>query len=181
MSLQKGIKLLPFDNVTTTHQTQNNVVPVLCTNLEGDLSKVRTAIIAGTAIPLALFLVWDGVILGTLPGIAGSSTVSDPLELLRSSNGIVGPIVEVFSFLAIGTSYIGFVLGLSDFLADFLVLFGVFPAAMSWSERYSDELGAPRPRIVPGGKLTLSVVMGGALLVIASEVIKDVMQLQGLR
>ncbi|CAL5061169.1 unnamed protein product [Urochloa decumbens] len=200
-----------------------NVVPVLCTNLEGDLSKVRTAIIAGTAIPLVLFLVWDGVILGTLPGIAGNSNVSDPLELLRSNNGMVGPIVEAFSFLAIGTSYIGFVLGLSDFLADLLklpsgqnkplpylltllpplvlsqldpeiffkaldfagtygvlVLFGVFPAAMSWSERYSDELEAPVPPIVPGGKVTLGVVMGGALLVIVSEIIKDIMQLQGL-
>jgi len=61
-----------------------------------------------------------------------------------------------------------------------LVLFGVFPAAMSWSERYSDESEAPVPPIVPGGKLTLSVVLGGALLVIVSEVIKDVMQLQGL-
>ncbi|OEL33373.1 hypothetical protein BAE44_0005606 [Dichanthelium oligosanthes] len=99
-----------------------NVVPVLCTNLEGDLSRVRTAIVAGTAIPLALFLIWDAVILGTLPDLAGSSTVSDPLELLRSSNGIVGPIVEAFSFLAIGTSYIGFVLGLSDFLADLFKL-----------------------------------------------------------
>lgn len=200
-----------------------NVVPVLCTSLEGDLSKVRTAIVAGTAIPLALFLVWDGVILGTLPGFAGSSTVSDPLELLRTSNGIVGPIVEAFSFLAIGTSYIGFVLGLSDFLADLLkqpsgqnkplpyiltllpplvlslldpeiffraldfagtygvlVLFGVFPAAMSWSERYSDELEAPVPPIVPGGKFTLSVVMGGALLVIVSEIIEGIMQFQGL-
>lgn len=200
-----------------------NVVPVLCTNLEGDLSKVRTAIVAGTAIPLALFLVWDGVILGTLPDLAGSSTVSDPLELLRSSNEIVGPIVEAFSFLAIATSYIGFVLGISDFLADLLklpsgqnkplpyvltlfpplvlslldpeiffkaldfagtygvlVLFGVFPAAMSWSERYSDELEAPVPPIVPGGKFTLSAVMGGALLVIVPELIKDVMQLQGL-
>nr|TKW36333.1 hypothetical protein SEVIR_2G434100v2 [Setaria viridis]TKW36334.1 hypothetical protein SEVIR_2G434100v2 [Setaria viridis] len=200
-----------------------NVVPVLCTNLEGNLSKVRTAIVAGTAIPLALFLVWDGVILGTLPGIAGNSNVSDPLELLRSSNGTVGPIVEAFSFLAIGTSYIGFILGLSDFLADLLklpsgqnkplpflltllpplvlslldpeiffkaldfagtygvlVLFGVFPAAMSWSERYSDELEAPVPPIVPGGKFTLGVVMGGALLVIVSEIVKDIMQLQGL-
>ena len=63
-------------------------------------------------------------------------------------------------------------------LFSVLVLFGVFPAAMSWSERYSDESEAPVPPIVPGGKLTLSVVMGGALLV--SEVIKDVMQLQGL-
>uniref|UniRef100_A0A0A8YA82 Tyrosine-specific transport protein, putative n=1 Tax=Arundo donax TaxID=35708 RepID=A0A0A8YA82_ARUDO len=200
-----------------------NVVPVLCTNLEGDLSKVRTAIVGGTAIPLALFLVWDAVILGTIPGLAGSSTISDPLELLRSSNGTVGPIVELFSFLAIGTSYIGFVLGLSDFLADLLklpsgqnkplpyivtllpplvlslldpeiffkaldfagtygvlVLFGVFPAAMSWSERYSEELEAPVPPIVPGGKITLSIVMGGALLVIFSEIIKDIMQLQGL-
>ncbi|KAL6657420.1 hypothetical protein ACP70R_005200 [Stipagrostis hirtigluma subsp. patula] len=200
-----------------------NVVPVLCTNLEGDLSKVRTAIVAGTAIPLALFLVWDAVILGTIPVLAGSSTVADPLEQLRSSNGIVGPIVETFSFLAIGTSYIGFVLGLSDFLADLLklpsgqnkplpyiitllpplilslldpeiffkaldfagtygvlVLFGVFPAAMSWSERYSDELEAPVPPIVPGGKFTLSVVMGGALVVIFSEIVKDILQLQGL-
>ncbi|KAL6896940.1 hypothetical protein ACP4OV_007512 [Aristida adscensionis] len=198
-----------------------NVVPVLCTDLEGDLSKVRTAIVAGTAIPLGLFLVWDAVILGTIPVLAGSSTVSDPLEQLRSSNGMVGPIVEIFSFLAIGTSFIGFVLGLSDFLADLLklpsgqnkplpyiitlvpplilslldpeiffkaldfagtygvlVLFGVFPAAMSWSERYSGELEAPVPPIVPGGKVTLSVVMGGALLVIFSEIFKDIMQLQ---
>ncbi|KQK14799.1 uncharacterized protein LOC100846275 isoform X2 [Brachypodium distachyon] len=157
-----------------------NVVPVLCTNLEGDLSKVRKAIVLGTAIPLVLFLVWDAVILGTIPGLAGSGTIADPLEQLRSSNGIVGPIVEAFSFLAIGTSYIGFVLGLSDFIADFLVLFGVFPAAMSWSERYSDELEAPVPPIVPGGKVTLSFVMGGALIVIFSEIFKDIMQLQGL-
>ncbi|TVT98012.1 hypothetical protein EJB05_56729 [Eragrostis curvula] len=157
-----------------------NVVPVLCTNLEGDLSKVRTSIVAGTAIPLALFLVWDAVILGTLPGLAGNGTISDPLEQLRSSNGVVGPIVELFSFLAIGTSYTGFVLGLSDFIADFLVLFGVLPAAMSWSERYSDELKEPVPTIVPGGKFTLSVVMGGALLEIFSEIIKDIVQLQVL-
>ncbi|BAF22460.1 Os07g0662800 [Oryza sativa Japonica Group] len=99
-----------------------NVVPVLCTNLEGDLSKVRKAIVVGTAIPLALFLIWDAVILGTLPGLAGDGTIIDPLEQLRSSNGTVGPIVEAFSFLAIGTSYIGFVLGLSDFIADLLKL-----------------------------------------------------------
>ncbi|KAF0907398.1 hypothetical protein E2562_015889 [Oryza meyeriana var. granulata] len=200
-----------------------NVVPVLCTNLEGDLSKVRKAIVVGTAIPLALFLIWDAVILGTIPGLAGDGTIVDPLEQLRSSNGTVGPIVEAFSFLAIGTSYIGFVLGLSDFIADLLklpsgqnkplpylvtlvpplvlslldpeiffkaldfagtygvlVLFGVFPAAMSWSERYLDDLEAPVPPIVPGGKFTLAFVMGGALLVIFSEIFKDIMQLQGL-
>ncbi|XP_022932959.1 uncharacterized protein LOC111439555 isoform X3 [Cucurbita moschata] len=96
-----------------------NVVPVLCTNLEGNLAKVRTSIVIGTAIPLVLFLVWNGVILGTISNLdMGSDKILDPLQQLRSTNGDVGPIVEVFSLLAIATSYIGFVLGLSDFLAD---------------------------------------------------------------
>ncbi|KAJ6425068.1 hypothetical protein OIU84_025777 [Salix udensis] len=95
-----------------------NVVPVLCTNLEGNLSKVRTAIVLGTAIPLGLFLVWDGVILGSISTPEMADKIADPLQQLLSTNGVVGPIIQAFSFLAIGTSYIGFVLGLSDFLAD---------------------------------------------------------------
>ncbi|XP_077254178.1 tryptophan/tyrosine permease isoform X3 [Tasmannia lanceolata] len=168
-----------------------NVVPVLCTNLEGNLSKVRTAIILGTAIPLVLFLVWDAVILGTISNLDTSdSKIIDPLELLRSNNGTVGPIIEVFSFLAIATSYIGFVLGLSDFLSDslldpeiffkaldfagtygVLVLFGILPAAMSWSERYSDTSRSPLlPPLVPGGRFTLALVISGAICVILSEI-----------
>ncbi|CAL9133293.1 unnamed protein product, partial [Musa textilis] len=99
-----------------------NVVPVLCTNLEGDLSKVRTAVVLGTAIPLVLFLIWNAVILGTIPNLDTTGALTDPLQQLRSENGIVGPIVEVFSFFAIATSYIGFVLGLSDFVSDLLKL-----------------------------------------------------------
>ncbi|XXG50563.1 hypothetical protein AAC387_Pa02g4551 [Persea americana] len=195
-----------------------NVVPVLCTNLEGDLSKVRTAIIVGTAVPLALFLVWDAVILGTIPNLDMSGNkITDPLELLRSNNGIVGPIVEVFSFLAIATSYIGFVLGLTDFISDLLklptgqskplpylltlfpplalalldpeiffkaldfagtygvlVLFGILPAAMSWSEQYSgDTQSFKAPPLVPGGRFTLLLVMGGATGIILSEIVEN--------
>lgn len=196
-----------------------NVVPVLCTNLEGDLSKVRSAIVFGTAIPLALFLVWDGVILGTITTLGTEADkIADPLQLLRSTNGIVGPIVDIFSLLAIATSYIGFVLGLSDFLADLLklpsgpnrplpylltlvpplilslldpeiffkaldfagtygvlVLFGLLPAAMSWSDRYSESTQTPNlPPLVPGGKITLSLVFGGAALVILSEIVENI-------
>uniref|UniRef100_A0A3Q7J0Y1 Tyrosine-specific transport protein n=1 Tax=Solanum lycopersicum TaxID=4081 RepID=A0A3Q7J0Y1_SOLLC len=195
-----------------------NVVPVLCTNLEGDLSKVRSAIVFGTAIPLALFLVWDGVILGTITTLGTEADkIADPQQLLRSTNGIVGPIVDIFSLLAIATSYIGFVLGLSDFLADLLklpsgpnrplpylltlvpplilslldpeiffkaldfagtygvlVLFGLLPAAMSWSDRYSESTLTPNlPPLVPGGKITLSLVFGGAALVILSEIVEN--------
>lgn len=96
-----------------------NVVPVVCTSLEGDLKRIRSAVVWGTFIPLVMFLVWDAVVLGSLSGITQSE---DPLAALRSENGVVGPIIEVFSLLAITTSYIGFVLGLADFLADLLKL-----------------------------------------------------------
>ncbi|XP_048136824.1 tyrosine-specific transport system isoform X1 [Rhodamnia argentea] len=195
-----------------------NVVPVLCTNLEGDLTKVRTAIVLGTAIPLGLFLVWNAVILGTITSAdVSSDNFIDPIQQLRSSNGVVGPIVEVFSLLAIATSYIGFVLGLSDFLADLLklpsgqnkplpylltlvpplilslldpeiffkaldfagtygvlVLFGILPAAMSWSDRQSNSITSMRPpKLVPGGQLTLAVIGGGAGWVIISELLEN--------
>lgn len=191
-----------------------NVVPVLCTNLEGDLSKVRSAIILGTGIPLVLFLIWNAVILGT---ISDNVMGLDPLQQLRSTNGTVGPIVEVFSLLAIATSYIGFVLGLSDFLSDLLklptsqnrplpyiltlipplilslldpeiffkaldfagtygvlVLFGVVPAAMSWSDRYSNSSPSVKlPELVPGGRITLLLVLGGSGYVVLSELIEN--------
>ncbi|GER55021.1 tyrosine-specific transport protein [Striga asiatica] len=147
----------------------------------------------------------------------GSNTLMDPIQQLRSTNGIVGPIVDVFSLLAIATSYIGFVLGLSDFLADLLklpagqnrplpylltlipplilsllnpeiffkaldfagtygvlVLFGVLPATMSWSDRYSERWESTKIRVlVPGGKLSLSLVIGGAGLVILSQILEN--------
>ncbi|XVE79031.1 hypothetical protein DITRI_Ditri14bG0025300 [Diplodiscus trichospermus] len=194
-----------------------NVVPVLCTNLEGNMSKVRTAIVLGTAIPLGLFLVWNAVILGSISNLEmGSDKMIDPLQQLRSSNGVVGPIIEVFSLLAIATSYIGFILGLSDFLADLLelptgenrpqpylltlipplglalldpeiffkaldfagtygvlVLFGILPAAMSWSDRYSDSSTSIKlPELVPGGKFTLALVMGCAGWVVLTEILQ---------
>ena len=43
---------------------------------------------------------------------------SDPLAALRSTSETANALVEAFSFFAITTSFIGFVLGLSDFLAD---------------------------------------------------------------
>ncbi|PKA61775.1 hypothetical protein AXF42_Ash008606 [Apostasia shenzhenica] len=57
-----------------------------------------------------------------------------------------------------------------------LVLFGVLPGAMSWSERYSASSSSSSrvPPLVPGGKGTLTIVMGGALLVIFSELLRNV-------
>lgn len=47
---------------------------------------------------------------------------ADPVMVLRDQNAVVAPLIEGFSFLAIATSFIGFVLGLSDFFLDALSL-----------------------------------------------------------
>eukprot|EP00898_Chlorokybus_atmophyticus_P007366 jgi/Chlat1/7630/Chrsp64S07164 len=195
-----------------------NVVPVIASNLEGDLRRIRIAVAGGTAIPCAMFLMWDAVILASVPPATGSDNLPfDPLEGLRQASGLVGPAVAAFSFLAIATSYIGFVLGLSDFIADglklpsdrrsplpylltlfpplglallnpnvffaaldvagtygVLVLFGIIPAAMAWSERYSTSgrlLPATEP-LVPGGKPVLTLLLGGAAAIIVGELLE---------
>ncbi len=55
-----------------------------------------------------------------------------------------------------------------------LVLFGVLPAAMAWSERYTDTCLPPAVKpVVPGGRFTLAVVMGAAGLVITYEALNS--------
>ncbi|GLI62086.1 hypothetical protein VaNZ11_004667, partial [Volvox africanus] len=162
----------------------HNIIPVVVHNLECDAAKVRTSIILGVLIPAAMYLLWDGVILGSLEDLAANAadevaaktaasaaataavnaiirdandnlsasamttdaaataaTASasaatlaendsftssaeltaalDPLVLLQRAGGpVVAPLVEVFSFLAIATSFTGFVLAAVDFLPD---------------------------------------------------------------
>lgn len=56
---------------------------------------------------------------GLLGGADGA--IVDPLAALRqAANPAVAPLLDFFTFLAIATSFIGFVLGLSDFIADAL-------------------------------------------------------------
>ena len=242
--------------------TFHNIVPTICYQLGCDLAKIRTAIIAGSAIPLLMFVSWDAVVLGAVPFDAAADAIAagqvfDPLATLRAEGDSFGQCVRVFSLLAIATSFIGFCLGLADFYADLLnldagvpqastaraaqrdaaaisatraatsaqedegtyaedvgverplpikaglyslvllpplaislydpslffaaldnagtfgilTLFGIIPAAMAWSMRYTGDESVPLvPPVVPGGKLTLGAMTGGAVLVIGLEV-----------
>lgn len=101
----------------------HNVVPVVATQLEGDLGKIRQSIVVGSVIPLLMFLIWNAVILGSMGGLASLSTgseVLDPLAILRNNTESPGLsiVVSVFSEFAIATSFIGFTYGLLDFLKD---------------------------------------------------------------
>ena len=82
------------------------------------MGKIRTAIVTGTGVPLLMFLAWDAAILGSLK--PGAEAGADPLQSLIGTDPIVGSLVQIFSFLAVATSFIGFLFGLVDFVGDLL-------------------------------------------------------------
>ncbi|MBD2384095.1 amino acid permease [Cylindrospermum sp. FACHB-282] len=102
-----------------------NVVPVVVTQLEGDVQKIRQSIVIGSLIPLIMFLAWNAVILGSvspdmLKLASVGATVFDPLQILRAGGAgeLLGVLVSIFSEFAIVTSFIGFVYGLLDLFKD---------------------------------------------------------------
>ncbi|EFJ49671.1 hypothetical protein VOLCADRAFT_44638, partial [Volvox carteri f. nagariensis] len=104
----------------------HNIVPVVVNNLECDAAKVAVAVdAAATAAAAAAAAAASAAVAGVAEG--GGGVVSsaeltaalDPLALLQRAGGpVVGPLVQVFSFLAIATSFTGFVLAAVDFLPD---------------------------------------------------------------
>ncbi|BAY05654.1 tyrosine transporter [Anabaena cylindrica FACHB-243] len=201
----------------------HNIVPVVVTQLEGDIPKIRQSIIIGSAIPLMMFLAWNAVILGSInPDIlqnnADNSSVFDPLQILRTGNAgeLIGLLITVFSEFAIITSFIGFVYGLIDFFQDIsrirktelsrlplysIVLFppmslgtvnptiffaaldytgifsisvlgGIIPAIMSWQQREQHKLAnGIYQSLIPGGKITLTVMIAIALALIIKQIL----------
>lgn len=70
----------------------HNVIPVVAATLEGDMRKIRTALVAGTAIPFVMFVLWDAAVLGSVSAddaaaaaavVAGGGSLPDPLATLR--------------------------------------------------------------------------------------------------
>lgn len=65
-----------------------------------------------------MFVVWNAAVLAALPS---SFAGSDPLEVLRNSGSpLVAAGISAFSLSAIVTSFVGFVVALTDFFADVL-------------------------------------------------------------
>ena len=104
----------------------HNVVPVICEKLKYEKKSITKAILFGTFIPLFMFVLWIGLILGIkLPEGDGSHldmmTKVDPVMLLKMKNPgneFLGPLVSLFSEFSISTSFTGFVLGLTSFFKD---------------------------------------------------------------
>ncbi len=102
------------------------IIPTLTTYLNHDRKKLKIAIIMGSVLPFIVYLIWDFLLLGTVPlsgknGLVQSwvsgTSVTIPLEKIVNTPLIITG-ANLFAFFAIVTSFIGVSLSLKDFLAD---------------------------------------------------------------
>jgi len=100
-----------------------SLIPTLYNYMDRDSKKVRKTIIAGTTIPLVIYLIWELLILGIVP-------VADLTDAMKLGQNAVQPlgaflqnpaildIGQAFAFFAMTTSYVGISIAFVDFLAD---------------------------------------------------------------
>jgi tyrosine-specific transport protein len=115
--------------VTLTSFGFGVIIPSLRYYFEGQIRKLRTAIIIGSLIPLLCYLAWDAVIMGVIPyqGAHGlkailesSSTTSYLVNTLNSiiANNTLAFFVKAFTSICVLTSFLSVALALTDFLTD---------------------------------------------------------------
>jgi tyrosine-specific transport protein len=201
----------------------HNLVPSITTYLNHDVKKLKTVFIAGSLIPLIIYIAWEWLLLGMIP-LHGDQGFHEALsqgnlttKVLKANIGgsFVVDLAQYFAFFAIVTSFLGVALSFVDFLSDGLhikkttkgkiflsflalappfifsliypkifllalnyagsfgavILFGILPALMVWSGRYFKKID--NIRIVPGGRLMLTLVLVISVAVIILQVIQE--------
>lgn len=102
----------------------HNLVPSLTDYLDKNVKALRFSILVGSAIPLFVYLLWEGMILGILPP---GNEVKEAIDsgamvttLLRNAVGssYVVDLMQAFAFFALVTSFIAVALSFVDFLSD---------------------------------------------------------------
>jgi tyrosine-specific transport protein len=105
------------------------VIPSLLDYFNGDVKKVRIIIFCGTLIPLVCYVVWNFVIMGSLP-LTGHDGLITILHSGNTTSGLVKSlrhtlklksiteVSSIFAAICILTSFLGVSLSLSDFIAD---------------------------------------------------------------
>lgn len=104
----------------------HNLIPSLTTYLKGDAKRLKLAVIAGSCLALAIYLIWEWLILGLVPfnGAEGFSKVMDEgsmaTDILKKAAGAawIVDVAQYFAFFAIVTSFLGNSLSFVDFLSD---------------------------------------------------------------
>lgn len=105
------------------------IIPSLRSYFDGDVKKLRRAILIGSLIPLICYIFWDMAILGVLPSegdhglmqvMHRGGAVDDLTDSLSYylQNASITTFAGIFTAICVLTSFLGVSLGLSDFLAD---------------------------------------------------------------
>lgn len=103
----------------------HNLIPSLTGYLKEDARGLKKALILGSLIPLALYVVWEALMLGIIPWEAmeksgGADKAELATFLLRKEVGAswIAAVADSFAFSAMMTSFLGVALSFVDFLAD---------------------------------------------------------------
>lgn len=129
------MKLLTYSNwsmtffglpIAFTAFAYQGTVPTVFNFMGRSVQKTRKAVLLGSLVPLVAYIIWQWLILGTVPvfgdnGLyetmqAGGNAVK-PLKTFIQSPAVF-LVAEFFAFFALVTSFFGVSLGLMDFLAD---------------------------------------------------------------
>ncbi|HBO38186.1 MAG TPA: tyrosine transporter, partial [Pasteurellaceae bacterium] len=104
------------------------VIPSINRYLDGDVRRLRMAIILGTGIPLIAYILWQMTIHGIFSQVKFVEIITqnptlNGLSLAVSEvtgSTLIGNVVSIFSILALITSFLGVSLALFDCLDDLL-------------------------------------------------------------
>ncbi|EPP34876.1 tryptophan/tyrosine permease family protein [Chlamydia ibidis] len=130
-----------------------NVVPTLYYYMDKKVADVKKAIVLGSVTALIFYIVWEIIVLGTVPLsylIEANSLGYTAVGALK--NTLQNPLVylagEFFGFFALVSSFIGVALGMMDFLADafgwckrkhkFSIFFLAIIIPLAWSMCYPE-------------------------------------------
>lgn len=116
------------------------ITPFICKIVGDSVYDARRAILIGGAVPLAMVLSWNAVILG-LASAGGSAGFDGPIKLLLSVNPAVSPAVRGFAFAALATSLIGYAVSFPKQLADTVELIVQKFSLKGGRLRRSDTIG----------------------------------------
>ena len=120
MEWAKAWGALPILFTAFTYQV---IIPTLVDFFKRDVQKVRLCIFVGTSIPLVIYLIWEGVILGSVPpallehAAANGQTAVIPLREMTHHPEIF-QVGQFFSFFTLTASFLALALSYVDFLAD---------------------------------------------------------------
>lgn len=115
--------------LTVTSFSFSNIVPSLTAYFDGDIPKLRKAILIGSLIPLVAYIAWNAAIMGVIP-LDGHPGLLELLQSNRSTTDLTLTLTalthstwityffRLFTSICMLTAFLGVSLGLFDFLAD---------------------------------------------------------------